>query len=75
MKDYAEQLINQSIKDHKLLASQNRRDLVRKYLDYYSGDNTVQYIEDRFKAEAFKEVPPACFNIVRRFIDMSLIHI
>jgi len=69
MKDYAEQLINQSIKDHKLLASQNRRDLVRKYLDYYSGDNTVQYIEDRFKAEAFKEVPPACFNIVRRFID------
>ena len=75
MKDYAEQLINQSIKDHKIMASQDRRALVRKYLDYYSGDNTLQYIEQRFNSDAFQEIPPASFNIVRRFIDrMSRIY-
>ena len=75
MKEYAEQLITQSIKENKLLASQNRRDMVRKYLDYFSGDNTIQYIERRFNSAAFQEVPPACFNITRRFIDrMSRIY-
>ena len=59
MKEYAEQLITQSIKENKLLASQNRRDMVRKYLDYFSGDNTIQYIERRFNSAAFQEVPPA----------------
>jgi len=75
MKDYAEQLIHQSISEHKVMSSQNRREMIRKYLDYFSGDNTIQYIERRFNAESFREIPPASFNITRRFIDrMSRIY-
>ena len=75
MKDYAEQLINQSISEHKAMSSQNRREMIRKYLDYFSGDNTTQYIERRFNADSFQEIPPASFNITRRFIDrMSRIY-
>ena len=47
----------------------HRRDLVNRYLDYYDGDNTYQYIKDRFKANTFQEIPPSCFNITKRFIE------
>ena len=68
-------LIKKSISDQKYKNSKHRRDLVYKYLDYYSGDNTDQYITSRFKAQSFQEIPPSCFNITRKLIDrMSRIY-
>ena len=44
-------------------------------IDYYQGDNTMQYIKNYFNAKAFKEVPLVSFNITKRFINkMSRIY-
>ena len=67
--NYASEIIKKSITDQKLLNAKSRRKMVWKYLDYYAGDNTVQYIKDRFAAKSFQEVPPSCFNFTKKFID------
>tara|TARA_R100001594_G_scaffold118642_1_gene153972 strand:- start:1458 stop:2795 length:1338 start_codon:yes stop_codon:yes gene_type:complete len=75
MIDQAIALIHESLKDQKKLFAKSRRDGIYKLLDYYAGDNTTQYIEDRFTTDAFKEVPLAEFNVTRRMIDrMSRIY-
>ena len=60
--------IQESIKDLKLSNHQARRKHIEKMLDYYEGENTVKYIQNRFKSEAFKEVPPLFINFTHRFI-------
>ena len=73
--DLASYFIKQSVSNYRRQTNQYRRNLVNKYLDFYSGDNTDQYIINRFKTPAFQEIPPVCFNITRRFIDrMSRIY-
>ncbi len=73
--DLASYFINQSVKNYRAKLNKYRRDLVNKFLDYYSGDNVDAYVMERFKSPAFQEVPPVCFNITRRFIDrMSRIY-
>ena len=69
MSEYAQNIIDESVKDQKLLNSKNRRELVMKYLNYYDGDNTYKYIKDRFKAKTFQEIPPSCYNLTKRFIE------
>ena len=69
MSNYAQEIISESVSAHKQMIQKRRRDLVNRYLDYYDGDNTYKYIQNRFKAETFKEVPPSCFNITKRFIE------
>ena len=70
-----EEYIQESIQAEKLLKAQKRRKEVRKLLDYYAGDNTSQYIADKFKISAFQEHPPSSFNITKRFINrMSRIY-
>lgn len=70
-----EERIKESVSTQKILYAQERRKEVRKYLDYYAGDNTRQYIKDKFKIQAFKEHPPSNFNITKRFINrMSRIY-
>lgn len=65
----SQELIQRSISEQKYKNAKYRRNLVYKYLDYYSGDNTEQYIQSRFKSSTFQEVPPSCFNITRKLID------
>ena len=73
--DLATYFVNQSVRDYKQNINRLRRQLVNKYLDFYAGDNTDQYIISHFKSEAFQEIPPISFNITRRFIDrMSRIY-
>ena len=68
-------MIQTSIKEYKTMKSKNRRNLIYKMIDYYQGDNTMQYIQDYFSAKAFKEVPLVSFNITKRFINkMSRIY-
>ena len=65
----ASQLIKESIQDLKLSNHTARRKLTGKMLDYYEGENTAKYIDDKFKAEAFREVPPLFINFTHRFIN------
>ena len=68
-------IIKDSVHEEKAQARANRRKHILKLLDYYSGDNTYQYIKDRFKSSVFQEVPPVGLNITKRFIDrMSRIY-
>ena len=41
-----EEIIQQSVKEAKLLTQQNRRKWVRRLLNYYGGNATNQYIEN-----------------------------
>ena len=75
MIETAQQLIQESLKEQKKLYSRGRREAIYKLMDYYAGDNTAQYIEDRFAADAFREIPVSEFNDTRRMIDrMSSIY-
>ena len=65
----ARQIIDSSIKRQKLEQAKNRRALTYKMLDYYNGDNTEQYVKDRFNATSFQEVPISSMNITKRFVD------
>ena len=65
----AQDIIKKSVIGLKAENSTRRRKLVEKYIDFYGGENTARYIVDRFKLQAFREVPPACFNFTRKFID------
>ena len=75
MIENAQLLIQESLQEQKKLYAMNRRESIYKLMDYYAGDNTAQYIEDRFSADAFREVPVSEFNVTRRMIDrMSRIY-
>ena len=75
MIDQATHLIHESLKEQKKLYAQSRKDAIYKLMDYYAGDETAKYIEDRFNTDAFREVPVAEFNVTRRMIDrMSRIY-
>jgi len=75
MIETAQQLIQESLKEQKKLYARGRREAIYKLMDYYAGDNTAQYIEDRFSADAFREIPVSEFNVTRRMIDrMSRIY-
>ena len=65
----ARQIIDSSVKRQKLEQAKNRRALVYKMLDYYNGDNTEQYVKERFSAASFQEVPISSMNITKRFVD------
>ena len=72
MNDLALDLIQESLKEQKQMYAKGRRDAIYKLLDYYAGDNTAQYIEDRFSADAFREIPVSEFNVTRRIIDRMI---
>ena len=75
MTEQASYLIQESLKEQKMLYARSRREAIYKCLDYYAGDNTAQYIEDRFSADAFRQIPVSEFNVTRRMIDrMSRIY-
>ena len=75
LQEYASNLIENSIKNAKSLKLKSRFSFIDKLLDYYQGENTVQYIADKFKASAFKEVPITSYNVTKRMIDrMSRIY-
>ena len=74
-KNYATNLIKQSIKDMKYDNNQNRYKFIDKLLDYYQGDDTGKYIQNFFKASAFREIPLMSYNVTKRMIDkMSRIY-
>ena len=62
-------MITDLLTEHKLMSAQNRRKEIRKYLDYYSGTSTAQYIAKYFDGEAFNEIPPYEANFTRKFIN------
>tara|TARA_X000001388_G_scaffold881_1_gene1124 strand:+ start:4001 stop:5308 length:1308 start_codon:yes stop_codon:yes gene_type:complete len=66
-------MINKMLKDKlletKLLMSHERRNEIRKHLDYYSGTSTEQYINNYFSGDAFAEIPPSMTNFTRKFIN------
>ena len=66
---YSTNLLAESIKSMKAQNSADRRSLVTMFLDYYDGDNTNQYIQDKFDINNFREVPCMSFNITKRLID------
>jgi hypothetical protein len=49
--------------------SHERRNEIRKHLDYYSGTSTEQYINSYFSGDAFAEIPPSMTNFTRKFIN------
>ncbi len=70
-----EEIIKSSIADSKQINQRNRREWVRKMLNYYGGNSTHQYIQDYFAADAFKEIPCYNANFTRRFVNkMSRIY-
>lgn len=71
----ANQIVMDSQKQAKASMQADRKELIYKLLDYYSGDNTEQYIAGRFSAKAYQEVPLSSFNVTKRMIDrMSRIY-
>ena len=68
-------IITESISGLKLTNAKKRGNHIEKLLDYYNGNNTKQYIEQMFSADAFSEIPPVESNITRKFIKkMSRIY-
>jgi len=71
----AREIIQDSLTHFKEEQAKARRAEVRKFLDYYSGSLTDQYIEDYFKSDAFQEIPHYNTNIVKKFVNrMSKIY-
>ena len=74
-KNYANDLIKQSIKNMKYENNQSRYMFIDKLLDYYQGDDTAKYIKRYFKASAFQEIPLMSYNVTKKMIDkMSRIY-
>ena len=70
-----EEIIAESVKEHKLAQEKARRGEIYKLLDYYSGAETQKYIERYFDADAFREIPVYAANFTKRFINkMSRIY-
>ena len=68
-------IIQESVKDYKLHIAKERRNEIRRLLDYYTGTETEKYIDDYFSADAFREIPLYNANFTRRFINkMSRIY-
>lgn len=71
----AQEIIQDSLTNFKEEQAKARRQEVRKFLDYYSGSLTDQYIEGYFKSDAFQEIPHYNTNIVKKFVNrMSKIY-
>ena len=71
----AKEIIQDSLTNFKEEQAKARREEVRKFLDYYSGSLTEQYIEGYFKSDAFQEIPHYNTNIVKKFVNrMSKIY-
>ena len=64
-----EKMLKDKLLETKLLMSHVRRKEIRKYLDYYSGVDTEQYISSYFNGDAFREIPPSVTNFTRKFIN------
>ena len=64
-----DKVIKDRLSEAKLLKSQYRRKEIRKYLDYYSGTSTEEYIRPYFQGDAFSEIPPALQNSTRKFLN------
>jgi len=62
-------IIEQMLTLTKLDNAQRRRDEIKKFLNYYSGTSTEQYIEKFFTGDAFTEIPPSLTNFTRKFIN------
>jgi len=62
-------IIQESLENLKVFNHKEREGYVNKLLDYYNGNNTSQYIADKFDLEAFREVPPYQANITKKFIN------
>ena len=62
------EIVASSLKEFKMLQSRARREQVRKYLNYYTGTSTTQYIDDYF-GESFDEIPPYEANFTKKFIN------
>ena len=72
---YGDQAIKDSLEVLKVENFRKRESYVHKLLDYYNGNNTKSYIEDKFDLDAFREVPPYEANITKKFINkMSRIY-
>jgi len=70
-----QEIIKDSLSNFKEEQAKARREEVRKFLDYYSGSLTEQYIEGYFKSDAFQEIPHYNTNIVKKFVNrMSKIY-
>ena len=75
MYNYGKQIITESLNTLKVENYRKREAYVNKLLDYYNGNNTDYYIENRFDLDAFREVPPYQANITKKFINkMSRIY-
>ena len=69
------QAIKDSLNVLKIENHKRRESYIHKLLDYYNGNNTSYYIENRFDLDAFREVPPYEANITKKFINkMSRIY-
>ena len=62
-------IIEQMLTLTKLDNAQRRRNEIKKFLNYYSGTSTEQYIEKFFTGDAFTEIPPSLTNFTRKFIN------
>ena len=62
-------LIKESVAGAKLRQSKERRRLVQRMLDYYSGTSTWQYIEKYYSENSKRTTPFSNFNMTKRFID------
>ena len=72
---YGDQAIKDSLEVLKVENFRKRESYVHKLLDYYNGNDTKSYIEDKFDLDAFREVPPYEANITKKFINkMSRIY-
>ena len=69
MYNYGKQIITESLNNLKVENYRKREAYVNKLLDYYNGNNTDYYIENRFDLDAFREVPPYQANITKKFIN------
>jgi hypothetical protein len=68
-------LIQESIKELKLINAKKRERHIEKLLDYYNGNDTANYIRKMFSSAIFNEIPLVETNITRKFINkMSRIY-
>jgi len=72
---FSKQIITESLNSLKIENYKRREFYINKLLDYYNGNNTSYYIQEKFDLEAFREVPPYEANITKKFINkMSRIY-
>jgi len=64
-----DRMMKDKLLETKLMMSHDRRNEIRKYLDYYSSTSTGSYISHYFSGDAFSEIPPSLTNFTRKFIN------